>query len=129
MTLASKDPGGGVISNLPNGVLRLMASPSANCTISGAGVACTLSFATVDAGSYIAGQIVCGYDAAPTGGFLRVYDYAGNTYLKIPITSAGPAPIDLSYLTIPKGKGLQISMGAPGGSVVGYLNAYPHAEK
>lgn len=95
-------------------------------TVSGAGVACTLSFATPDSGvSYVLGKIECGYDADPTGGALFVQDYAGTTIWKIPITKGGPCFFDLEDALANINTGIKVAMTGGGGAIVGYLNARP----
>jgi hypothetical protein len=126
MAIYGTDKGGALKTDLPFPLIK--SSASANFTVSSAGAAVTLSFATVDAGSYIAGRIECGYDAAPTGGYVRITDYAGNVYWRIPITSAGAAFFDLSDLTMPISTGIKVGMGGGGGAVLGYLAARPHVE-
>lgn len=109
--------------------LRIQCVTLTNCTISAAGAAVTLSFATVTDSAYVVGKIEGGYDAAPTGGSVKVTDYAGNVYFSQPLTSAGPAPFNLNDLLLPVSTGMKIVLAGGGGAVLGHLNARPHLEK
>lgn len=113
------------------GGYRVPVTSTANFTVSSAGAAVTLSFATVDAYSYVPGILQCGYDAAPAAGSsVYITDYAGTTtYWAMPLTAAGPAEFNLADMKLPTGKGIKASMEAGGGSILAYLSIRPFLEQ
>lgn len=68
-------------------------------------------------------QVVCGYDAAPTGGSLKIEDGAGNTIFEVPITAAGPEPLNFDPPKLAsEGNNMIFTLAAGGAGIVGYLN-------
>jgi hypothetical protein len=102
-------------------------TPGVTSTVSGAGVACTISCATPDSGvSYVLPVVECGYDADPAAGSkVFVQTYAGTTIWQMPITKGGPCVFDLSDALANINTGIKVCMSAPGGSILGYLNVRP----
>jgi hypothetical protein len=82
---------------------------------------------------YIAGgsieieDIHCGYDAAPTGGIIKIESPVGTIIYQEPVTSEGLAPLQIGKtgFTCPQGKAARITLTAGGGGVTGYLNVFP----
>ena len=104
----------------------LVPAGGAGFTISAAGAAVTLTFATLGAGkSYLLDGLEVGYDTAVATGKCEIRTAAGALLWSLPLTAAGMAPLALSDAATAEMTGITIALTAGGGAVLATINARP----
>ena len=85
--------------------------------------AVVITYAAKQYGRHALASINLSYNAAPTGGNVKVEDGAGTTVFELDITAAGPCSIMFNNpMVLSENKAMLITLAAAGAAVTGKLN-------
>lgn len=88
-----------------------------------ANTAVVITYTAVTGFQHCLGGVAWSYDAAPTGGNLKIEDGAGSTVFELDIAEAGPGAVVFDPpLMGSEGTACVVTLAAAGASVVGKLN-------
>jgi hypothetical protein len=112
------------MSNIPPQPAQPIGATVPDSVVGSAGAAASLTYAANPNSKHVIVQLIVSYSAAPTGGGLTITD-AGQNILNIDIVGSGPTVItfDPPLQQLQLNQALVITLAAPGGAVVGKLNA------
>lgn len=94
----------------------------ATLATSAAGGACSIVLTPPAGRRVVLAFILAGYTATPAAGLLTISSNTRSTLRRVPITAAGPAPLELPNWEGLADEVITIALAAGGGAVVGYLN-------
>jgi hypothetical protein len=102
--------------------ISLAPTAAAHAAKSGAGAAVSITLAAAASIKHKLAYVVAGYDAVPAAGaYLLITDDSAVVF-QIPITAAGPLFIPLNIQSAVANKAMVLTLSAPGGAVLGYIN-------
>lgn len=108
---------------------RPVDADAGNRDLPAANTAAVVTFAAETGKRHHLVYVAWSYNAAPTGGNLKVEDASGTTVLSLDITAAGPGSLEFpNPLRGEVGNAMIATLAAGGAGVSGKLNAYKFTE-